>query len=132
ARLVALEFSVVDLFPHEARYWWWSRTPPFGYSSKPRLIAWIIAVATNFCGSSEAGVRAAAPVYYAGTALVGFFIARHLYGERVGFWSGLCLTLATGVVYSARIISTDVAPLLFWAAAHIATSHLIDTRLITN
>src|SRR5205823_3931456 len=128
ARLVALRFSVVDLFPDEARYWWWSRTPAFGYSSKPPLIAWIIAVATNFCGSSEAGVRAAAPVYYAGTALVGFFIARHLYGERVGFWSGLCLTLATGVVYSARIISTDVALLFFWAVALLAYLKMIDTR----
>src|SRR5205823_2907168 len=123
-----LGFSVVDLFPDEARYWWWSRTPAFGYSSKPPLIAWIIAVATNFCGSSEAGVRAAAPVYYAGTALVVFFIARHLYGERVGFWSGLCLTLATGVVYSARIISTDVALLFFWAVALLAYLKMIDTR----
>src|SRR6266404_6142947 len=128
ARLVALRFSVVDLFPDEARYWWWSQTPAFGYSSKPPLIAWIIAVATNFCGSSEAGVRAAAPVYYAGTALVGFFIARHLYGERVGLWSGLCLTLATGVVYSARIISTDVALLFFWAVALLAYLKMIDAR----
>lgn len=128
ARLVALGFSVVDLFPDEARYWWWSRTPAFGYSSKPPLIAWVIAVVTNIGGNSEACVRAAAPVFYAGTALVGFLIARHLYGERVGFWSGLCLSLATGVVYSARIISTDVALLFFWAIALLAYLKMIDTR----
>jgi membrane-associated phospholipid phosphatase len=128
ARLVALKFSSVDLFPDEARYWWWSRTPAFGYFSKPPLIAWIIAVVTNFCGNSEAGVRAAAPIYYASTALVGFFIARHLYGERVGLWSGLCLTLATGVVYSARIVSTDVALLFFWTVALLAYLKMIGTR----
>jgi len=126
ARLVALKFSVVDLFPDEARYWWWSRAPAFGYFSKPPLIAWVIAGATHICGNSEAGVRASAPLFYAGTALVVFFIARHLYDERVGFWSGLCIALATGVVYSARIISTDVALLFFWAVALLAYVKMID------
>jgi hypothetical protein len=126
ARLVALKFSVVDLFPDEARYWWWSQAPAFGYFSKPPLIAWVIAGATHVCDSSEACVRAPAPLFYAGTALVGFFIARHLYGERVGFWSGLCLALATGIIYSARIISTDVALLFFWAVALLAYVKTID------
>ena len=127
ARLVALRFSVVDLFPDEARYWWWSRTPALGYYSKPPLIAWIIAVATSIGGNSEAGVRAAAQFLW-NLRLVGFFIARHLYGERVGFWSGLSLAFATGLVYSARIISTDVALLFFWTVALLAYLKMIDTR----
>ena len=126
SRLIALNFSVVDLFPDESRYWWWSRTLGFGYFSKPPLIAWIIAGATHICGSAEACLRAPAPLFYADTALVVFFIAQHLYGERVGFWSGLCIALAPGVVFSARIISTDVALLFFWAVALLAYIKVID------
>ena len=126
-RLVALWFSIVDLFPDEARYWWWSRAPAFGYLSKPPLIAWVIAGVTHLCGNSEASVRAAAPLFYAGTSLIAFFIARQLYGERVGFWSGLSIALATGVVYSARIISTDVVLIFFWTVALLAYVKMLKT-----
>ena len=126
ARLFALKFSVVDLFPDESRYWAWAQTPAFGYFSKPPLIAWIIAGAGDICGSSEACVRAPAPLFYAGTALLSFFIARHLYGERAAFWTGLSIALATGVVFSARIISTDVPLLFFWALALLAYVKLLD------
>lgn len=124
-RLVALKFSVVDLFPDEARYWAWAQTPAFGYFSKPPLIAWIIAAAGHICGSSEACVRAPAPLFYCGTALITYFIARHLYGERIAFWTTLCIALSTGVVFSARIISTDVPLLFFWALALLAYVKLL-------
>ena len=126
ARLIALRFSVVDLFPDEARYWAWAQTPAFGYFSKPPFIAWIIAAANRVCGSAEACVRSPAPLFYAATALCCYFIARYLYGERAGFWSGLCIGLGTGVVYSARIISTDVALLFFWAVALLAYVRLLN------
>jgi membrane-associated phospholipid phosphatase len=125
-RLIALNFSVVDLFPDEAQYWAWSQTPAFGYFSKPPLIAWIIGAAASIGGNSEACLRAPAPLFYGGTALLTYFIARHLYGERVGVWSALCLALATGVVFSARIISTDVPLLFCWALALLAYVKLLD------
>jgi membrane-associated phospholipid phosphatase len=125
-RLVALKFSVVDLFPDEARYWAWAQAPAFGYFSKPPLIAWITAGVGHICGSSEACVRAPAPLFYGGTALVAYFIARHLYGERAAFWTGLCIALGTGVVFSARIMSTDVPLLFFWALALLAYVKLLD------
>ena len=125
-RLVGLQFSIVDLFPDEARYWAWGQAPAFGYFSKPPLIAWIIAGAGHVCGSSEACVRAPAPLFYAGTALIVYVIARHLYSERVAFWSALCIAIATAVVFSARIISTDVPLLFFWALALLAYVKLLD------
>jgi membrane-associated phospholipid phosphatase len=125
-RLVALNFSVVDLFPDEARYWAWAQAPAFGYSSKPPLIAWIIAGAGHICGSSEPCVRAPAPLFYAGTALICYCIARHFYGARAAFWTGLSIALATGVIFSARIISTDVPLLFFWAIALLAYVKLLD------
>ena len=125
-RLISLNFSVVDLFPDEARYWAWAQAPAFGYFSKPPLIAWIIAAVTNICGNSEACVRAAAPLFYAGTAVIAYFIARYLYDERTAFWAGLCTFLATGVVFSSRIISTDVLMLFFWSVALMAYLRIRD------
>jgi len=125
-RLVALQFSVVDLFPDEARYWAWAQTPAFGYFSKPPLIAWIISVTERFCGDSESCLRASIPLFYAATALVCYFIGRNLYGDRVAFWTGLCIALATGVVFSARIVSTDVPLLFFWSVSLLAYLHLLD------
>ena len=127
ARLIALRYSVVDLFPDEARYWFWAQTPAFGYPSKPPLLAWMIAGSTRLYGNSEAGLRTIAPLFYAGTSLVSFFVAQQLYGSRVGFWSGLSIALATGIVYSARIISTDVPLIFFWTLALLAYVKMLET-----
>ncbi|MEA2907903.1 MAG: hypothetical protein QOI12_5290 [Alphaproteobacteria bacterium] len=119
-RLIGLKFSVVDLFFDEAQYWAWSREPAFGYFSKPPMLAWIIALAERVCGSSEACVRAPAPVLYFGTSVLVYALARQLYGVQVAFYAALSLGLATGAVFSARIISTDVPLLFFWALALLA------------
>ena len=115
-RLIGLKFSVVDLFYDEAQYWAWSREPAFGYFSKPPLLAWTIALAEHICGSSEACVRAPAPIFYFGTSLLVYAVARQLYGAQVAFWSALSAALATGCVFSARIISTDVPQ---YSASHL-------------
>lgn len=126
ARIVALHFSVVDLFPDEAQYWAWAQRPAFGYFSKPPLLAWIIAGFGSVAGNSEAWVRAPAPLFYFGTALITYFIAHGLYDARVAFWSGLSLAFATGVVFSSRVISTDVPLLFFWTLALFAYVKLLD------
>ncbi len=114
-RLVGLRLSVVDLFSDEAQYWSWSRDLALGYYTKPPLLAWVIAAAEHVCGSDEWCVRAPAPIFHAATSLVVFAIGRRLYDERTGFWAALLAALATGVVFSSRIISTDVPLLFFWA-----------------
>jgi len=125
-RLIGLKFSVVDLFFDEAQYWAWSRELAFGYFTKPPLLAWVIAVAESLCGSSEACVRAPAPILYFGTCLLVYAIARQLYDETVGFYAALSTALTPGVIFSARIISTDVPLLFFWALALLAYAKLID------
>src|SRR5215467_10438612 len=125
-RLIGLKFSVVDLFFDEAQYWAWSREPAFGYFTKPPLLAWIIAGAEALCGSSEACVRAPAPILYFGTSLIVFAIARQLYDESVALYAALSTALTPGVIFSARIISTDVPLLFFWALALLAYAKLID------
>jgi 4-amino-4-deoxy-L-arabinose transferase-like glycosyltransferase len=125
-RLIGLKFSVVDLFYDEAQYWAWSREPAFGYFSKPPLLAWTIALSEQVCGSSEACIRAPAPVFYFATSLLVYAIARQLYDAQVAFYSALSTALATGCVFSARIISTDVPLLFFWALALLAYVKLVS------
>jgi 4-amino-4-deoxy-L-arabinose transferase-like glycosyltransferase len=125
-RLIGLKFSVVDLFFDEAQYWAWSRELAFGYFTKPPLLAWIIAGAERLCGSTEACIRAPAPILYFGTSLLVFAIARQLYDESVAFFAALATALTPGVVFSARIISTDVPLLFFWALALLAYVKLLD------
>src|ERR1700724_1746402 len=69
-RLAGVIFSKVDLFFDESQYWSWSRELAFGYFSKPPLLAWLIAAAEPVCGSSEACIRAPAPLLHLGTSLL--------------------------------------------------------------
>ena len=125
-RLIGLKFSVVDLFFDEAQYWAWSREPAFGYFTKPPLLAWIIAGAETLCGSSEACIRAPAPILYFGTCLLVFAIARQLYDESVAFFAAIATALTPGLAFSARIISTDVPLLFCWALALLAYVKLLN------
>jgi 4-amino-4-deoxy-L-arabinose transferase-like glycosyltransferase len=126
ARLIAMRFSVVDLFYDESQYWAWSRELAFGYFSKPPLLAWIIAAAEHVCGSGEACVRSPAPILYFGTSLLVYGVAREIYNEQVAFFAAISLALATGCVFSARIISTDVPLLFCWALALLAYVKLVN------
>jgi 4-amino-4-deoxy-L-arabinose transferase-like glycosyltransferase len=125
-RLAGLTVSTVDLFFDEAQYWAWSREPAFGYFSKPPLLAWTIALAERICGSSEACIRAPAPILYFGTSLLVYAVARRLYDSKTAFYAALSIALATGTAFSARIISTDVPLLFFWALALLAYVRLLD------
>lgn len=124
-RLVGLHFSAVELHFDEAQYWAWSRELAFGYFSKPPLLAWIIAASEAVCGSGEACVRASSPVLYFGTSLLVYAIAAELYDRRTAFWCALAIGFAPGMVFSARIVSTDVPLLFFWALALLAYVKLL-------
>ena len=125
ARLLGLHFSVVELFVDEAQYWAWSRDLDFGYYSKPPLLAWIIAGFGLVCGSGESCIRATSPIFYFGTALLGYATARELYDDRVAFWAAIAIVSAPGVAFSARIASTDVPLLFFWTLALLAYVHIL-------
>jgi 4-amino-4-deoxy-L-arabinose transferase-like glycosyltransferase len=124
-RIAGLHASSVDLYMDEAQYWAWSRELAFGYFSKPPLLAWIIAGTDPFCGSGEACVRVASPLMHFGTALIVYVIAEELYDGRTAAWSAFAYSLAPGVIFSSRIISTDVPLLLFWTVALLAYIKLL-------
>jgi len=127
-RLIAQHFSVVDLDIEEAQYWDWSRHLAFGYFSKPPLIAWVNALSGLACGASAECIRAPAPLFYFGTSLFVFLAAKELYDARTGLWAGLACMLAPGVSFSARIMTTDVPLLFFWALALYAYVKLMRGR----
>jgi 4-amino-4-deoxy-L-arabinose transferase-like glycosyltransferase len=125
-RIAGLMASNVDLFVDESQYWSWSRELAWGYFSKPPLLAWIINLTTVVCGDGEACVRAPTPVLHFGTSIIIYLTARRLYGQRVGFWAALLMMMGPGMVFSARIISTDVPLIFFWALALLAYIRLIE------
>jgi 4-amino-4-deoxy-L-arabinose transferase-like glycosyltransferase len=125
-RLVALRFSTVDLFFDESQYWAWSRELALGYFSKPPLLAWLIAAAEHLCGPSEACIRAPAPLMNLGISLFAYATGRTLYDERTGFWAAMLAAFGTGSVFSARIVSTDVPLVLFFALALFAYARLLQ------
>jgi len=124
-RLVGLRMSAVDLFIDESQYWSWSRELALGYFSKPPLLAWLIAAAEHFCGPSEACIRVPAPLMSLATSLLAYAVGRALYDARTGFWAAMLTAFGTGTVFSARIISTDVPLVLFWALALFAYVRLV-------
>lgn len=117
ARIAALFFFQADIGPDEAQYWIWSKAPAFGYYSKPPLIAWAIGATTGLFGDAPWAVRLSAPLFQFGACLYLFVLARRLYGEAAGFWSGLGWLLLPGVSLSSALITTDAPLLFFWSAA---------------
>jgi 4-amino-4-deoxy-L-arabinose transferase-like glycosyltransferase len=124
-RVAVLVFTPLQLYPDEAQYWWWSRSPDWGYFSKPPLIAWIIRATTMF-GDPEWAVRLASPFFHAGTALLVYAIGRRAFSAKVGFWSALAYITLPGVSYSSGLISTDVPLLFCWAVALYAFLRALD------
>jgi 4-amino-4-deoxy-L-arabinose transferase-like glycosyltransferase len=126
-RITTLAADPIPLSVDEAQYWIWSRTPDFGYFSKPPLIAWIIGATTTYCGDGEACVRLGAPLIHATTALAVYALATALRGPMVAWWSALTYTFIPGVSVSARIMSTDVPLLLCWTLALICLVRARDS-----
>jgi 4-amino-4-deoxy-L-arabinose transferase-like glycosyltransferase len=116
-RVWALVVSPLDLHFDEAQYWVWSRTPDWGYFSKPPLIAWVIAATTAVFGNGEWAVRLAAPLLHASGAWAVFALARRAYGERAGFWAGTLWLTLPAVWLSSFVISTDAVLLPLWTIA---------------
>jgi 4-amino-4-deoxy-L-arabinose transferase-like glycosyltransferase len=116
-RLVALACQSLDLGPDEAQYWDWAQQPAFGYFSKPPVIAWLIGFTTRLAGDGTFGVRFAAPLLHAATALLVYGLAKKLYDERIALWSAIVYVTLPAVSFSSALITTDVPLVFFWAGA---------------
>lgn len=126
-RLMSLWYNNSELYFDEAQYWFWSQDPAFGYFSKPPVLAWIIAITTEICGSDHSFcVRLSAPVIHTATAAMLFLIAHRLFNAQVAFWAALLYATMPAVSLSSTIISTDIALLFFWSVALYCYVRLIE------
>jgi hypothetical protein len=125
-RVLALVFGHPNLGPDEGQYWFWSKSPDFGYYSKPPLIAWSILATTSLFGSAEWAVRLSAPFYHTGAALFLFLLCRKMCGARAGLYAGAAWLTLPGVFLSASLITTDAPLIFFWCAALYFYDQLTD------
>lgn len=106
-----------SLFVDEAQYWLWSRTPDFGYYSKPPLVAWLIAASTALLGDSEFAVKLPALIAYPVAALCLYKTGQAMRDTRTGLVAaGLFLTMP-GQALGGWVMSPDAVLLLTWSAA---------------
>ena len=124
ARIGFLFLSDINLGPDETQYWFWSKTPAFGYFSKPPMIAWIIGATTGLFGDGEWAVRLASPLFHLATACVLYQIATDLFDRNHGFWAGTGWLILPGISFSSAIISTDVPLLFFWSLGIFAVMRI--------
>jgi len=128
-RLIVLYLNPTGLHFDEAQYWYWSQHPAMGYFSKPPVVAWLIGLTTEVCGSSSPFcVRLGSPIITTGTAYLVFLIAREAYDARTGLWAGVTIATVPAVSFSSHLISTDVPLLFFWAGALFSWIRLLETR----
>jgi len=116
-RVVFTGISPLNLYADEAQYWRWGDTLEWGYYSKPPMIAWVIHAVTAVLGDAEWAVRLPAAFLHTAGATFIYFLARDMYGARVGMFASLGYALMPAVILSSVVISTDGVLIPFWCAA---------------
>ncbi|MEM8634237.1 MAG: glycosyltransferase family 39 protein [Pseudomonadota bacterium] len=106
-RTIALLFSPLNLGPDEAQYWRWSTEISWGYYSKPPLIAWTIAFATNIFGDAEWAIRLPAPLLHGLSACFIFALGEKMFEAKTGTLAATYYLLMPGITFSSGIMTTD-------------------------
>lgn len=106
-----------SLFVDEAQYWLWSRTPDFGYYSKPPLVAWLIGASTSVFGNTEFAVKLPALLAYPLAALFVYKLGTAMRDTRTGLASAALFLTMPGQALGGWVMSPDAVLLLTWAAA---------------
>jgi 4-amino-4-deoxy-L-arabinose transferase-like glycosyltransferase len=114
-RLWVMGFTGLELDIEEAYYLHWSSAPALGYFSKPPMIAWLLAAATELFGRSELAIKSVSLMLHTATAVLVYSIGRRIYGVEIGLMAGVVFATLP-VVGALSLYSTTDAPLhFFWA-----------------
>lgn len=117
----ALVAAGVPLSVDEAYYVAWSKTPDFGYWTKPPMIAWAIGAARSVCGESPGCVRMVPVMAFPLSTLLMFALARRL---SFSPWQACVAALAFATMPMASFYgiaaTTDGLLILFWIAAMLS------------
>ncbi len=132
-RELSLAMSATSLGFDEAQYWAWAQDLAFGYSTKPPLIAWLIAGTTSLCGDGMVCVRLPANLLHIASAALLYVAGRQFYDWRGGFWSAVFYATMPATAVSSYLITTDVPLIVFWCIALIVFHvHANAPRLLTG
>jgi hypothetical protein len=115
-----LLLGTTDLEVDEAHYWMWSERLAPAYFSKGPGIAFAIRAGTALFGANEFGVRFFSPILAAGTSLMLFYFARHLFSANAGMWLVFALNVTPIFNIGAFVMTIDPLSIFFWTAAMIA------------
>src|SRR5205809_313674 len=118
--LTAIRLSLLataDLSFDEAHHWMWSERLAPAYFSKGPGIAFAIRAGTALFGANEFGVRFFSPVLAAGTSLLLFYFACHLFGPTAGLWAVIGLNATPIFNIGAVLMTIDALSIFFWVAA---------------
>ncbi len=127
-RVALLPFDRADLFVDDAQYWFWGQELAWGYYSKPPLIGWLLRLSTSIGGDGTFWIRVLLPLVHAATAVVTAFVARRLWGARVGAVAGAGFVTLPAVTLGSLVVSTDTPLLLAFAVALRAQLALGERR----
>lgn len=110
--------GVYTLVEDEAHYWEWSRWLEWSYYSKGPGIAWLIRLATEAMGTSEAAIRTPAVVASALVAFAAAGMARSIYNDgRAAFVAAAMVCLIPIYQAIALLMTIDGPYLACWAVA---------------
>jgi 4-amino-4-deoxy-L-arabinose transferase-like glycosyltransferase len=118
--LTAIRLSMLattDLEFDEAHYWMWSEHLAPAYFSKGPAIAFVIRASTAVFGTNEFGVRFFNPLLAAGTSMLLFYFARHLFNATAGLWAVIALNVTPIFNIGAFLMTIDTLSVFFWLAA---------------
>ncbi|MDI9330865.1 MAG: glycosyltransferase family 39 protein [Alphaproteobacteria bacterium] len=110
--------SDLPLSVDEAYYFAWSRTPDWGYWTKPPLIAWAIGAADALCGPATACVRSVGVLAFSATSLLIYALARQMaLGNGYALAASLAFATLPLATFYGLAASTDSLLLLCWVMA---------------
>ena len=127
----AMVASGVPLSVDEAYYVAWSKSPDFGYWTKPPMIAWTIGAARQLCGESAGCVRLVPVIAFPLSTLLIFALARRLsFTEWQACIAALAFATLPMTSFYGVAATTDGLLLLYWIAAMLFLRIALDGKRI--
>ena len=117
-KLISIHLTQFSLYGDEAQYWLWSKSPDFGYYSKPPLLAWFLSIYSFLFGDSFFSLKVFPILIYLFTSFGVYKICLGLSFSKNN--SALCsvsFLIIPAASLSSFLISTDLLLLLFWSLA---------------
>ena len=111
----------------ESYYIAWSKTPDFGYWTKPPLIAWAIGLVRSVCGDSAACVRTVPLSTFALSTLLIFALARQLGAKAWTACLAACAFISLPLTaFYGIAATTDSLLLLFWISTMLLLHRALE------